>query len=378
MLSFLTALLLHTDAARAADEAGTFWMPPQASTFAADVDFTYYFIYWIDVVFFLVLMGAMILFAIQYRQKKLGEKTLDLKGSHTIELAWSVLPSFLLIAMFVLGFQAYMKQTVPPADALQVRVYAQKWQWNYSYPDLGIENTSVLVVPEDKPVVLTMSSKDVLHSFFIPDFRVKKDVVPGRYTVLWFEATDTFKGNSERGNMPAASADSKGLLQADDAGMVHTALDNDGDGFTDGLGRGEHQVFCTEYCGTDHSRMYSRIKVMPQDEFDAWVKAMTEIDLTKLTPEERGERIYKKYGCAGCHSVDGSKLVGPTFQGLWGRQENIQGEGPVTVDETYIQQSIWVPGSQIVEGYANQMPSYKGQLETEQIDDVIAYLKTLK
>ncbi|MFT4974691.1 MAG: cytochrome c oxidase subunit 2 [Myxococcota bacterium] len=377
MLSFFTSLLLHSGSARAADEAGTFWMPPQASTFAADVDFAYYFIYWIDVVFFIVLMGAMLFFAVQYRQKKAGEKTLDLKGSHAVELAWAVLPSFLLIAMFFLGFQAYMKQTVPPANALNVRVQAQKWQWNYSYPELGIENTSVLVVPQGTPVVLTMSSKDVLHSFFVPDFRIKKDVVPGRYTVIWFEVPEVFNGNSGRGNMPVAVAEAKGLTVADDAGMVHTALDSNTDGYTDGLGRGEHQVFCTEYCGTNHSRMYSRIKVLPQDEFDAWVTAMT--TAPPLTdPVARGERTYKKYGCAGCHSIDGSKLVGPTFQGVWGRQENITGQGAVTVDESYIQESIWVPGAKVVEGYANQMPSYKGQLEVEQIDDVIAYLKTLQ
>lgn len=378
MLSFLSSLLLHTDAARAADERGTFWMPPQASTFAADVDFTYYFIYWIDVVFFLILMGAMILFAIQYRQKTVGEKTLDLKGSHTIELAWAVLPSFLLIAMFVLGFQAYMKQTVPPADALNVRVYAQKWQWTYDYPELGITGSPVLVVPEDKPVVLTMSSKDVLHSFFIPDFRVKKDVVPGRYTVLWFEAPEIFKGNSERGNMPTKAADQRGFLTKDVAGYNHVALDSDGDGFTDGLGAGEHQVFCTEYCGTDHSRMYSRIKVLTEGDFDTWVKDMTTVDMTTMSPGDRGKIYYTKYGCGGCHSVDGSKLVGPSFKGLWGRQENIAGMGPVAVDENYIQESIWVPGAKVVEGYAPQMPSYKGQLETEQIDDLIAYLKTLK
>lgn len=377
MLSFLTALLVQR-AAHATDEAGTFWMPPQASTYAADVDFTYYFIYWIDVAFFVVLMGAMIYFAIQYRQKGANDKTLDLKGSHRVELAWAILPCFLLAPMFLLGFQTYMQQVVPPADALQVQVRAQKWQWNYSYPELGIENTSVLVVPQGRPVMLTMSSSDVLHSFFVPDFRLKKDVIPGRYSVVWFQADDVFDGNSARGNMPALPAEQKGLLESDDAGLVHTALDNDGDGYTDGLGRGEHQVFCTEYCGTDHSRMYSRIKVLPPEEFEAWVTGMTTVDLASLSPAERGERIYKRYGCAGCHSVDGSRLVGPTFQGLWGRQENIEGMGAVTVDADYISESIRVPGAKIVEGYPNQMPPYQGQLDTEQIDDVIAYLQTLQ
>jgi cytochrome c oxidase subunit 2 len=124
--------------------------------------------------------------------------------------------------------------------------------------------------------------------------------------------------------------------------------------------------------------MYSRIRVLPQEEFDNWVTSMTTVDLSALTAVERGERIYKRNGCAGCHSVDGSALVGPSFAGLWGRQENIQGMGMVNVDENYIQESIWVPGAKLVEGYANQMPTYQGQLDTEQIDDIIAYLKTLK
>ncbi|MEL6344673.1 MAG: c-type cytochrome [Myxococcota bacterium] len=377
MISFLHTLLISSPA-QAADENGTFWMPPRASSFAGDVDFTFDFIYWISLVFFLVLMGAMILFAIQYRQRTEDQKTMNIKGSHTIELAWAVFPSFLLIAMFVLGFQTYMKQSIPPADAMNVRVYAQKWNWTYSYPDLGIENVPVLVVPQGKAVRLTMSSKDVLHSFYVPDFRIKRDVVPNRYSVIWFDVPEVFNGNSGRGNMPTAAAEQKGLLLEDQAGMTHVALDNDGDGFTDGLGRGEHQVFCTEYCGTDHSRMYSRIRVMPEDEFDAWVEKMTAFDPSTLPPEERGKLVYQKYGCAGCHSLDGSKLVGPSFQGLWGREEQIAGMGAVQVDENYIQESIWVPGAKIVEGYAPQMPTYQGQIDDKQIDDIIAFMKTLQ
>ena len=378
MISFLTHLLLSSGAAQAADEAGTFWMPPQASTFAADVDFTYYFIYWIDVIFFLILMGAMIFFAVQYRTKSEDDKTLDLKGSHSIEFAWSVFPSFLLIAMFVLGFQAYMKQSVPPADAINVRVKAQKWQWNYAYPDLGIENTSVLVVPEGKAVRLTMSSVDVLHSFYVPDFRIKKDVVPGRYTVAWFQVDEIFKGNSGRGNMPTEIAEQKGLTVADLTGLVGTALDNDGDGFTDGLGEGEHQVFCTEYCGTDHSRMYSRVKVLSQEDFDKWVEDSTKFE-PSTDPAERGKLWISMNGCAGCHSADGSKLVGPSFKGLWGRPENLTDGSTVQVDENYIQESIRVPGAKVVAGYAPQMPPYDGNaLSQDKIDDIIAYFKTLQ
>jgi cytochrome c oxidase subunit 2 len=352
----MTALIswLLSSTANAGEE-GTFWMPPQASTFAADVDFAFYFIYWVDVIFFLALMGGMLYLAVRYRYRSDDDKTIDIKGNHTIELIWSVFPTFLLIAMFVLGFNAYMKQSIPPADAMEVRVTGQKWSWSFDYPSLGIEGEKVLVVPQGKPVRLTMTSKDVLHSFFVPDFRIKKDVVPGRYTVIWFQADEVFAARPDQGRGP-----------------------NDAGDMVDGLGVGEHQVFCTEYCGTNHSRMYSRVQVMPQEEYDAWVKEKTTFDPSTLTAVERGEYWYKKKGCNACHSTDGAKKVGPTFQALYGKTENIADGTTVTVDDSYISESILVPGEKVVAGYANQMPTFQGQVTTDQITDIIEFIKSLK
>ncbi|MEC8278719.1 MAG: cytochrome c oxidase subunit II transmembrane domain-containing protein, partial [Myxococcota bacterium] len=175
-----------------AGSEGTFWLPPQASTLAADIDTTFDFIYWVSVVFFIILMGAMIYLAVVYKKKSDSDKTVDLKGSHTLEFAWSVFPSFLLIAMFVMGFQTYMRSTIPPADALEVRVEGYQWAWVYNYPSLGVSvgAQESLVVPKGQSVRLTMSSRDVLHSFYVPDFRIKKDVLPNRYTMQWFQADE--------------------------------------------------------------------------------------------------------------------------------------------------------------------------------------------
>ena len=351
-MNLLTAWLLSRTAS-AADE-GTFWMPPQASTVAADVDFTYYFIYWVDVIFFVLLMGAMIYFAIRYRQRKEGEKTNPIKGSHTIELVWSVFPSFLLIAMFVLGFQAYMKEVIPPADAMEVRVTAQKWRWSFDYPDYGITNSPVLVAPRGKPVRLTMSSKDVIHSFYVPDFRIKKDVVPGRYTSLWFQVDEIFPERPSSGRGP-----------------------NDDGELVSGLGAGEHQVFCTEYCGTDHSRMYSRVRIVEPEAFESWAAAQSK-PADCANAAECGKGIYKKVGCAACHSIDGSRLVGPSFAKIWGKDEALADGSSVKVDDNYIRESITVPGEKIVEGYAPQMPSYQGQLSDEDINNLIEFIKSLQ
>ena len=351
-MTALSAWLLSSTAN--ASEEGTFWMPPQASTFAEDVDFAFYFIYWVDIVFFIALMGGMLYLALRYRKRSDNDRTVDIKGNHTVELIWSVFPSFLLVAMFVLGFNAYMKQSIPPADAMEVRVTGQKWRWTFAYPELGIEGEPVLVVPQGTPVRLTMTSKDVLHSFFVPDFRIKKDVVPGRYTVIWFQADDIFEARPNQGRGPN-----------DDGEMVS------------GLGEGEHQVFCTEYCGTDHSRMYSRVRVVSEEDFKAWSEAKVNWNPEDYTSLERGEYFYKKYGCNGCHSIDGSNMVGPSFKALYGKTENTD-KGAVAVDDSYLSESILVPGAKIVDGYANQMPTFQGQLDTDQITDIIEYIKSLK
>lgn len=312
-------------AAKVAD--ATLWMPPQASTVAEGVDDLYYGIYWICVFFFLLITVMVVYFVAKYRRKSDDQlATSQIAHSTKVEFIWTAVPTVLVIGIFVWGFNVFMDLHVAPVDAMEVKVTAQKWSWSFEYSN-GDQTPGELFVPEGKPVKLLMQSRDVIHSFYIPAFRVKQDVVPGRYTTMWFEAKKA----------------------------------------------GDYQVFCTEYCGTSHSQMLATVKVLPVDEFNEKM----EKGFGPNDPVARGEKLYSGY-CKACHSVDGSKVVGPTFKGLFGREEKIQGQAAVTVDENYLRESILEPNAKIVEGYPAAMPSFKGQLKDEQIDDIITWMKTIK
>jgi cytochrome c oxidase subunit 2 len=330
----LSVLTLFTSPALAGeltrpDREGSFWLPPAASTIAADIDFVWWYILILDVVFFVILMGAMVGLFVKYRQRREGEPTADIKGSHTLELVWAAVPSVFLVAMFWFGFKGWMDYAVPPADSMEVRVLGQKWDWNFQYTDTETGKSFLspeLKVPSGKPVKLVMQSQDVLHSFYVPDFRIKRDVVPNRYTVIWFEAPH----------------------------------------------EGVHDVFCTEYCGDGHSKMIEEVTVMDPQDYRSW--AQDEFDGGGTMT---GEKLYAIKGCQGCHSVDGSVKVGPSFQGLYGKQESLADGTTVKVDDDYIRESINVPAAKIVAGFAPSMPPYQGQLSDEEINLLIDYIKNL-
>lgn len=311
-------------------EEGTFWMPPQASTLAEDVDFVFYYIYWVSIAFFVMLMGSMIFFFFRYRQKKTGEKTSAIKGNHLLEIGWATLPGLLLVSFFVLGFRTYIDSSIPPKDSMEVRVTGRKWSWSYDYPASGV-SSGTLRVPAGEPIKLVMSSVDVLHSYYVPDFRIKKDVLPNRYTVVWFEAPEP----------------------------------------------GEHTVFCTEYCGNGHSRMLSKVEVMEPREFNRWVKSQQSFDPSALSSAERGQKLYQSKGCAGCHSVDGTPMLGPTLQGLYGKQEPLTDGTTAQVDDNYLRESLMVPAAKVVAGFAAQMPPYQGQLDDSEVNDIIDFIKSI-
>lgn len=316
----------------AAGQGKTFWMPPQASTLAPDIDRVFYFIYWVDIAFFVLMMGAVIFFAIKYKQKAEGDKTSSNKGSHSLELVWAVVPLIISVVMFVTGFRVYVESIVPPADSYDIRVVAQKWSWAFEYPSEGIDSTE-LVVPADTNVRLTMNSKDVLHSFFVPDFRIKKDVVPGRYSVVWFNAPEP----------------------------------------------GEHHIFCTEYCGDGHSLMLNRVRVLPQEEYDAWLASQQSVAAAEgdLTGVVLGESLFTKKACVGCHVIDGTRLVGPPMNGLIGRTEVFEDGTSLVADDDYIRESILAPTTKVVAGYAPSMPPFEGQLSETEINALIDYIKSL-
>lgn len=320
-----------------ADRSATIWLPEQASTHAQVHDGLFYFIYWLSVFFFVVLMSAMTYFAIKYRRRSKDQRTSPNQGNLKLEIVWSAIPAVLLVVIFYWGFRGYMDYLIPPANSLEVRVVGYKWFWEFRYPN-GQTSTNELVVPVDTPVRLVMSSEAtsptdpaVIHSFFVPAFRVKRDVLPYRYTVMWFEATEV----------------------------------------------GEYDIFCAEYCGTGHSKMIGTVRVVPQDEYEREL-APDPFDPDVESIAEYGERTYREAGCNACHSVDGSRVVGPTFQGLYGTDRQFADGSSRSADENYIRQSIMEPGSQIVSGYANQMPTYAGRLNDEQVDGLIAYIESLQ
>ena len=335
----------------------------------------------------------MIWFALAYKQKTEGERTLDLKGSHEIEFAWSVFPSFLLIAMFVMGFKTYIRSTVPPAESLEIRVEAWQWAWGYRYPKYGIElgAEESLVVPVNMPVRLQMSSKDVLHSYYVPDFRVKKDVVPNRYSTLWFEANDLYSGKIyQRHQGKTRDASSSTLAEINTDAVVETILaraKKEGKSLKkEDIKVGTHQVFCTEYCGDDHSRMLSSIVVLEQEHFDLWVKGTTSFDPYEKykSDAEVGAYLAGKKGCTGCHNAKEAKDgAGPTWVGLFGSQRNFTNADSITADENYIRESILNPDAKIVANdsgarYGVMNGGWDKLLTERDIDSIVAYIKSLK
>jgi len=310
-----------------------FWMPDQASTVAADTDRLFYFICWLSLIFFVLIVGAMVLFVVKYRHKK-GEAVTSsaIEGNTKLEIAWAVIPGILLIAIFIWGFRGWIALAVPPGEAIEIQVRAKKWLWSFDYRGTAISGVSEITVPVNTPVKLIMSSEDVIHSFFVPAFRVKKDIVPNRYSVLWFTATKT----------------------------------------------GVFDMACTEYCGNGHSRMLSKVTVVSQPEYDAW---MTRGGLPEgVTGTALGEYLFKSKGCKTCHSIttDGMGLPCPPLGGKYGAQEELVSGEMQQIDDNYIRESIMKPNAKVVKGYAPVMPTFAGQIDDKQIDAIIQYIASLK
>ncbi len=307
-------------------DAGTFWLPEQASTLAPGIDSLFYFVLWTSVILFVLVVAGMVYFAIRYRRTHAGERPEPIRESKLLEVSWIVIPTILVLLVFNWGFKAFIEAGVAPPNSYEITVRGGQWNWEFQYPN-GVTSNE-LHVPVDRPVRLTMSSRDVIHSLFIPAFRVKHDVLPNRYTSLWFEATrqDTF------------------------------------------------DIFCTEYCGTQHSAMDALVVVQSQGAFDDWLASGG--GLEDLPPVELGAALYEQQGCAACHSLDGSQMTGPTFQNLAGSTAELSDGSTVEVDANYLRSSILEPGAQIVAGYQNLMPSQYSDLSEEQLTGLIAFIQS--
>jgi cytochrome c oxidase subunit 2 len=308
------------------NDGGTVWLPESASTLAPTIDSLFYFVYWASVIIFAGVVIAMLYLVWKYRRESHADRMKLVEESRLIEATWIVLPTILVLVVFVWGFRAYIKVGVAPPDAYEIRVTGKQWLWEFEYPD-GTSTTGELHVPVDRPVKLVMSSTDVLHSFFVPAFRVKHDVLPNRYTSVWFEATK----------------------------------------------EGTYKALCTEYCGASHSQMTANVTVQDQGEFESWLKSAG--IPSDAPPVERGKILYEQQGCNTCHSLDGSEGTGPTWKGLYGHDAQLADGSTVTADANYIRQSILKPGSQIVKGYQNIMPASYGSLSESELTGLVAFIK---
>lgn len=327
----------------ASSDGSSFWMPPQASDFAVNVDALFNFILWLSVFFFVLLMGLTGYFVVKYRKRSENQRSSPMAHSFKLEFLWSAIPTVLLIVIFAWGFRDYNALSATPPDALELRVTGQKWNWTVAYPQLDRECTSEMgldgsadvdfYVPVDQPFTVRMSSVDVLHSFWIPAFRVKRDVLPNRYT--GFTVTPTRPG--------------------------------------------VYPVYCAEYCGDNHSVMRGTVHVLTAEQ---WADFKSKEDeRCKLDPADPNykPKLFAKYGCASCHGVkpDQGVIVGPNLHGIFGKTEGTN-KGPVTVDDNYLRESIEYPEKVIVDGYAGKnMPSYRGRLTEDELAALVDYIKSL-
>jgi cytochrome c oxidase subunit 2 len=306
----------------------TLWMPPGVSTVSHHVDWLFNFILGISVFFFLLIVFFMVLFVVKYRRRE-GEGA-EASPSHNmaLELTWTIIPLVLVIVIFFFGFKGFLDMTTAPVNAYEVLVDGQKWNWSFTYPNGYVDSN--LHVPVDKPVRLVMTSADVIHSLYVPAFRIKMDLVPGRYTKTWFEATEP----------------------------------------------GQYELFCAEYCGTSHSDMMAQVIVHPPGEFETWLEKASNF-LETMSPVEAGQKLYQVRGCQQCHSVDGTAKTGPSLLGVFGHTQALIDGTSVVADENYIRESILEPAAKVVAGYEPVMPTYQGRIKDEEITAIIAYLKSL-
>ena len=312
---------------------GRFLLPPQGSAYAATADTAFLTIYWLSVVLFWGITITTLYFAWRYQYKP-GRVTPHQTHDTTLEILWSVVPLLICVGLFFMGMNGYMQYVVAPGDAMEVSVTGKQWLWEFTYPD-GSKTINDLHVPVNKPVKLVMTSEDVLHDFYIPDMRIKMDVVPGRYTQIWFQPTV----------------------------------------------KGPHTFTCAEYCGKDHSGMKGILTVDTDEDFAKFmVTGGTEWESYRDSGDWAGwgKLQYSRKGCNSCHSVDGSGSKGPTWKGLFGKTESFADGSSAEVDAAYLEQSMLQPNAKVVKGFEPIMPTFQGLLRNHEIKGLVAYIESLK
>ncbi len=297
-----------------------------ASNFVEGVDFSLYLILAISVFFLVGITAVMIYFLFRYRKKNNPVAT-NISHNNTLEIVWTVIPAILVLIMFWYGWTGYRPMLKAPEDAMEINATGQMWKWTFEYPNGKVSDT--LVVPIDEAVKLNLFSKDVLHSLYIPAFRIKQDVVPGSEKMMWFTAQK----------------------------------------------KGTFDILCAEYCGQLHSYMLSTVKVVDRAEYDNWLAAES-----SPADEHPGLTLMKRNACLSCHTQDGTRLVGPSLKGLMGKTETVIVDGQekeITIDREYLLNSIREPNAEIVKGFQpNLMP--KLPLTEEELNQIADYIETIK
>lgn len=308
------------------------FMPTQGTEIAKHVDNLYGFLLVASLISCIILIGGMIYFALKYKRKSNNDKTAYITHDTRLEILWSVIPLIIFLVVFAWGWVIYHDMRSMPKDALEIHVNGKQWAWVSEYKN-GVKSNEV-VVPVGRDVRLILTADDVIHSFYVPSFRIKQDAVPGRYTDVWFRAEKM----------------------------------------------GDFHVFCTEFCGTSHSGMITKLRVVSQQDFDKWLTAESEVSTLPLA--ERGAKLFQTRACASCHNVDNpAAKVGPTMFKLFGVADHEMMDGSkVTADENYIRESILNSQAKIVKGFGprSAMPAFQGQLSEVEVNALIEYIKGLK
>ena len=305
---------------------GLTFLPEQASTIAGKVDALFFFLVGVSVFFAGIIFTLVAVFALRYRRRSDSERPRPIHGSLPLEILWTVIPLVIALVIFVWGAVLYYNMARPPANALEIYAVGKQWMWKFQHPG-GQREINELHVPLNQPVKLTMASEDVIHSFYVPAFRVKNDVLPGKYTTAWFQATKA----------------------------------------------GEYHLFCAEYCGTSHALMGGRVIVQEPAEYERWLAGA--VGSEELAAA--GEKLFTRLGCSGCHHADGSGRA-PSLVAVFGAPVKLASGQTVTADETYLRESILIPQARLVAGYPPIMPTFKGIVTEDGLTQILAYIKALR
>jgi cytochrome c oxidase subunit 2 len=323
--------------------------PEQASRLAPDIDLLYFALIAMSLFFIVVICSLIVIFAIKYRRREGNEMAQDVHEHHLMEVGWSLIPLVLGLGLFAWGAHLFLGIYTPPTEgAVEIFAVGKQWMWKFQHPD-GRREINDLHVPVGKAVKMTMISQDVIHSFYVPAFRIKQDVLPMRYTSTWFEPTRT----------------------------------------------GTYHLFCAEYCGTEHSRMIGKVIVMEQADYEAWLAspiieggsprdaspmnagtgAAPVVAVSSNEPGAAGKAVLEAQGCRACHQI-GNTTLAPELEGIYGTQVPLASGGSVKADDNYLRESILISTAKIVKGYQHVMPAFQGIMKEDDVKAVIDYIKS--